>query len=67
MGDMENTKITVMSTFQDRAMNWNPAIHGNPIFKFYPARIGMMFNNPTNKEMPTEYKWSGVMPKVRKL
>jgi len=45
-------------------MNWNLAIYGNPDLKFYPARIGVVFNARDGQPVAEEYKYSGLLTKV---
>ena len=48
--------------YQDRGMNWRLAIYGGANIKFYPARIGVMFNG--NPAAADEYAASGIRTSV---
>ena len=62
VGDANKRTIKVQYAYQDKEMNWRLAIYGAPNIKFYPARIGTMFNG--NGAQAVEYKASGIRPDV---
>ncbi|KAF6016498.1 hypothetical protein EB796_025196 [Bugula neritina] len=63
VGDAKKQTIKVRYFYGDRQMSWNLAIYGNPDLKFYPARIGVVFNARGGQPVAEEYKYSGLLTK----
>ena len=67
VGDSRKHTIKVRYIYQDRAMNWNLVIFGNPNLDFYPARIGIMFSSKGKAGISESYVASGIYTKVSSM
>lgn len=61
VGDVDRSAIRVRYIYQDRAMNWDLTLWGSAEQKFYPARIGTMFNSAGGSAIAEEYQYSGLL------
>lgn len=60
MGDKNKGTIKVKTIYQDRGMNWDRVVFGNPDMKYYPARVGAAFNAKGGSGVSEEYSASAL-------
>lgn len=60
VGDREKKKIKAIFIYQDKQMTWDLPVFGSTNQKFYPARIGTMFNAKGANGIAEEYGASGL-------